>query len=237
MPRSLPLLALVALAASAHAQGIATDRPDFTESTEAVPLSRVQAEAGATWERAGEADALSGPELLVRWAPLEWLELRFGAPGYVEAEGTSGFTDPTLGLKVPLGPVGGWGLAAIATVLVPIGDSTLSPGGLDPALVLTASRDLSPTLSLGTQAGATWDTAADRLDLAATLVVGTELTERLGTFLELAAGALQDEPALLLHHGYTYGLGPDVQVDVHAAVGLTAGAPDFLLGAGVAFRR
>ena len=224
----LPLLpfVLAAVLAPAHAQDLVTDRPDFTESTAVVPLGAVQAELGTTWERAGAHDAVSGPELLVRWAPFRNLELRFGAPDYVSAGSASGYTDPTLGLKVPLGPVGGWGLAAIATVLVPVGDRTQSGGRLDPA-----------RLGLGAQAGATWDTAAGHLDLAATLVAGADLTERFGAFLELAADGLQDDPALVLHHGYTYGLGPDVQVDVHAGVGLTDAAPDVLVGVGLSVRR
>ncbi len=237
LPALLIAFSAAASPALAQAPDLATDRPDFTESTAVVPLGAVQAELGATWERAGGHDVVSGPELLVRWAPFERLELRLGAPDYVSAGSASGFTDPTLGLKVPLGPVGGWGLAAIATVLVPLGDRTQSSGRLDPALVLTASRDLAPGLGLGAQAGATWDTAAERLDLAATLVGGADLTERLGAFLELAADGLQDDPAVLLHHGYTYGIGPDVQVDVHAGVGLTEAAPDVLVGVGLSVRR
>jgi hypothetical protein len=41
----------------------------------------------------------------------------------------------------------------------------------------------------------------------------------------------------LLHHGYTYGAGPNRQFDVHFGVGLSSAAPDFFIGAGFAFRR
>ncbi len=234
---TLLLLALFSPAVVRAQASIATDRPDFTDSPYTIQTGIVQAELGATYERSGGADAVSGPELLVRWSPVERVELRFVSPDYVAVDGASGFSDPTLGVKVTLGETGGWGFGTIATVLVPIGDSTYSTGGLDPALTLTAARDLTPSVELGTQIGATWDTAAEQINLGATLVVGTSLTDHLGTFLEVAADALQDDPALTLHHGYTYGLSPDVQVDLHAGVGLTSGAPDFLIGAGLSVRR
>ncbi len=65
---------MVLVPALAVAQGVAptpelvTDRPDFTESAVVVPLGSLQAEAGATLDRASDGvRTLAGPELLLRW--------------------------------------------------------------------------------------------------------------------------------------------------------------------------
>ena len=36
----------------------------------------------------------------------------------------------------------------------------------------------------------------------------------------------------MLHHGYTVGVRPLTQLDLHFGVGVTRAAPDFLVGAG-----
>jgi hypothetical protein len=167
---------------------------------------------------------------------VERFEVRVEAPDYTDAAG-GGFGDAAAGVKVQLGPVSEVGLAAIAMVTIPVGDSVHSAGGLDPSLIITASRDMARGLGLGVQAGAAWLSADERVDLALTLVAGADLSERVGSFLELAVADLAGEPALVLHHGYTLSLGPDAQVDAHAGVGLTAGAPDAFVGLGFAVRR
>lgn len=233
----LALLALAALPVLAQAQGIVTDRPDFTEGATTVPLGTVQLEVGATAQWEGSEGAVSGPEALLRWSPLRRFEVRVGAPDYVAADGASGVTDATLGVKVELGPVGDWDLGLLASVLVPLGDSTQGTSGLNPAFILTTGRALTDRFEIGTQVGTTWDTAESRLDLAATIVLGMGLNDRLGAFLEVAGEQLEDEPELTLHHGYTFALGPHAQVDVHAGVGLTEAAPDAFVGAGFSVRR
>ena len=224
------------LAPAAAAQPIATDRPDFTESTEVVPLSSVQLEAGVSSEWSDGTTSTSGPEVLLRWAPLRRMELRLEVPDYSSAVG-GGFGDAAAGAKVQIGPVGGFGLAAIGMVTVPIGDSSHSADGLDPSLVITAAHDLLAGVGMGLQGGATWVSAEDNVDLALTLVAGADLTDRIGSFVELAADDLAGDPALVLHHGYTLALSTDAQVDVHAGVGLAGTAPDAFVGFGFAIRR
>ena len=146
------LLVLFLTATPAIAQPIATDRPDFTESTEVVLERRLQVEAGATIHSDAPAGVFSGPELLLRFGVLERLDLRLEAPSYVDDyAGPRGFGDAAMGVKVRLGPVADWGLAAIGMVSVPVGDSAVSSGRLDPSLIVTASRDLPIGVSLGAQ--------------------------------------------------------------------------------------
>ncbi len=230
------LLAALAIGPAATAQPIATDRPDFTESTEVVPRNRVQLEAGATVEWSDGASVAGAPELLLRWAPLRRLEFRLEAPGYSTAS-EGGFGDAAAGAKLQLGPVSEVGLAAIGMLTVPVGDSARSAGGIDPSLIVTAARDLSAGVGLGIQASGGFVSSDDRVDLGLTLVIGVAVAERVGSFLELAAADLAGDAALVLHHGYTLSLSPDAQLDVHAGVGLAGASPDVFVGVGVAVRR
>ena len=230
------LFAALAIAPVATAQPIATDRPDFTESTEVVPLRRVQVEAGTTAEWADDQSALSGPELLVRWAPFSRIEMRLEAPDYSTA-GDGGFGDAAVGAKVQLGPRYGLGFAVIGMVTILVGDTARSAGGLDPSLTATLSRDLAPGVGLGLQGAAAWISGEERVDLMLTLVAGADLSEHVGAFVELAAADIAGDPGLILHHGYTLSLSPNAQFDAHAGVGLAGGAPDAFVGLGFAIRR
>lgn len=221
---------------SAQAQelpDIITDRPDFTESPTTVPVGRVQIEAGATQEWGRDSDVIAGPEALIRWSPLSRFELRLTLPDYIDAGSASGFGDISVGAKAAFGTLGGWQVAGLAGLSLPTGENEVSSGEVVPEVLLTAGRDLSTSWSLGAQVSATLVNAANDVELGATLVMGTSLTERIGTFLEAAVSGPVGEPvAALLHHGYTLSLGSQMQADLHAGVGLTDTAPKFLLGAG-----
>jgi len=219
------------LAPAAAGQPIETDRPDFTESTETVPAGRLQLEAGTSAARLAGTTSVSGPELLVRAGVLPRLELRVELPDYINA-GASGFSDAAAGGKVRIGPFGGWGLAAIAMVTLPVGDSVFSSGHVDPSLTATASRNVG-RFSLGLQAGAARLPGESRTELATTLVVGTDLSDGVGSFVEFAAGDIAGDPSVVFHHGYTISLRDALQLDIHAGAGLAGDAPAWLIGAGL----
>lgn len=240
MFRCLAILLACAAPAAAQEAPLVTDRPDFTESAVVVPLGGVQVEAGATVEFANDAEVISGPELLVRWAPVERLELRFGAPDYLGGTGVSdgGFGDPSLGLKAQFGPLNGWDLGAIATVSIPVGDDAFSTNAVDPELIFTAGRDLSSWASLGGQVQAERDGSANVWTVGGTVVLGLGLSERIGTFVEVASSAPDGGASTtFLHHGYTFLVTPTVQLDVHGGPGLTDASPDAFVGAGLSVRR
>ena len=70
-----------------------------------------------------------------------------------------------------------------------------------------------------------------------TLVLGLGVSEKVGTFFELAAEKPDDIDALVfLHHGWTWSVGPTLQLDAHIAAGLSETAPDWLVGIGVVKR-
>jgi hypothetical protein len=235
---------LLAVVVSAQQAELVTDRPDFTESAVVVPADSLQLEGGATWLDGSEgSELLSGPELLLRWGIAESVELRLVAPDRLwdsAADGIDGFTDVAVGAKFQLARgAAGWDAALIAIAYLPTGDIGLTSDAVDPVVAVAVARDVSPNWSLGAQVTTAWPTIDEdrRLAAGATVVLGAGLGERVGTFIELAAERLEDEPTgILLHHGYTFAMTPTVQLDLHAAAGLNDAAPDLLLGAGFAVR-
>ena len=96
MSRKYPwfIAAAGVLTAGAHAQNhnainqpLVTDRPDFTESTDAVPYGLFQLEVGYTFTHDRESGVRNqthtSPELLLRAGLAQDFELRIGWAGYV----------------------------------------------------------------------------------------------------------------------------------------------------------
>ena len=240
---SIILTSLSAAQDPAQEPELVTDRPDFTESAIVVPRGIPQFEMGATWIETDSEDELSGAEILVRWTVAKKIELRFGLPNYVSIQnGTtiSGFSDSSFGAKFQLGPIGeNWDLALIAATTLPTGKDDLSLNAYVPRLILIAGRDITKTWSFGTQLDLAWPESDGSRDAVwgGTAVLGAGLSNRWGTFVELAVFDLNIiETSTLLHHGYTYLIRPNMQLDVHAAVGLSDAGPDYLFGFGFSIR-
>ena len=238
---TVPFLGLLIYSSAAHAQDpvMITDRPDFTDSPQTIPLGSVQIEAGFSWERVSDADVTRLPEGLVRWSPILGLELRLGVPDWLEAPGGGqGFGDLGLGAKFELGRFGVWDAAVIAAAALPTGTEVGSSGGFEPQAVLTAGRELGLRSSLGVQLSATAPVGEEAVGVMSTVVLARALNERVGSFIELAIEKGSGETsASLVHAGLTFALTPIMQFDIHAAAGISGSAPDALIGFGFSTRR
>ena len=212
---------------------LVTDRPDFTESPVTVPKGQIQVETGLTWEQAANMDFLNGPETLFRWSMVSGFEVRLNLPDYIIEEERSELGNAGFSVKIELGDVAGWDMAAVASIAVPVSLSRLSSGTVDPGLILTTGRDLSPMWSTGAQVSVARQGGGTGVDLASTLVFGVSLHEHVGTFLEIRVSDIGNAPtATVLHHGYTARIGHLMQLDLHGGIGRTEEAPDVFLGAG-----
>lgn len=233
------------------ARPLVGDRPDFTES--AVVVSRLQVEAGYTFEDVGSADVHTVGELLVRVPTARRLEIRLGVPSWIDERraggrpdaGVSGFEDATVGLKLglrdPVARGGGPAVAVLAGTTLPTGDD-FGSDGLRPEARLAAGLDVSDRLSLGANAGVASSTegAGDRYaELSGSLSLALGLTERLGGFLE-AYGLVptDDAPASssVVNGGLTWLVDPDLQLDARLGAGLSGPVPDLIFGTGVVWR-
>ena len=226
---------------------LVTDRPDFTESAVTVPRGGVQLESGYTFTRSDDVDDHTLGEVLLRIGLADRLEARLGlgSHAWVTAEGNdpSGFEDPSLGLKAVLAreETAGVAVAVLAATSLPIGDGDIGEDDWQPEVKLAVSRGLSETLALAANAGyARASEDGEGFDQGSgSLSLGMGLSERWGAYAEaygtFPATRSGDDEAVL-NGGFTFLVHPLLQLDARAGAGLTAAAPDFFLGVGIARR-
>jgi hypothetical protein len=171
--KSIALILSMGMAASpAWADDpIATDRPDFVESSQTVGLGRWQIETSVAWEQdedgAFEASASSTPTLL-RYGFAEHWELRFETDGLIDAElrgpglrvDEDGVADLAVGLKYHVpgsGENGGPSMAWLMHVDLDTGSSAFRGDGARPSLRLVAEWELPNDMSLGVMPGVIYD--------------------------------------------------------------------------------
>jgi len=243
---------------------LVTDRPDFTESTDAVPFGRLQIEMGYTFTYDREHDERTrdhtGPELLIRAGLFDNFELRIGWDGYAwsedqfRAENRSGrpvtvedwtqaANDLSLGFKYKFFEQEGLRphFGVIGEVSLPSGSSAGSSGDVDPQVVLLWAYDLSDRLALAGNFGIGAPTEdGDRFAQASGSVsLAAALTGRLGGFVEyfgLYPNAEHADCAHSLDGGLTYLINDNLQVDWRVGLGINEEADDFFTGVGFAWR-
>jgi hypothetical protein len=243
--------------AAAHAeQGpIATDRPDFVESIDVVGTGRVQLEAGLSLERdlQGEVSSrvVSTPFLLRIGLDEHW-EVRLETDGAiatrVESQGFSasdhGLADISLGLKRNIREPAGSrpGVALLMHVDLNSGSGNLRGEGLRPSLRAVAEWEMPGDTSLGVMPGVLFDRSASHYFMSGIFAVtfAKQWTARAHTFVEVAGQRLAHADdggnVVTFDAGWAYLLTRDGQIDVAAARGATANAPDWSYGAGISWR-
>ena len=240
--------ALEAGTLSGAAQGpeLVTDRPDQTESAAVVPRGRLQVETGYLFARGDGIASHTAPGTLVRIGLGGRTELRLGHAGMIGGEGRRAAGDSELGAKVNLIPLAeGWRpqLALLGGLSLPTGDRGYSSDSADPSFLFAFAHELLPRLSLGYNAGAVWESSAERPDRDAfivySLVFGVSLTDRLGMFIELfgdrqVTGVTATSASV--DGGFTLLLDDLVQLDLSIGRRLRGPADDMFVGAGLSFR-
>ena len=195
--------------ADAMAEPLITDRPDFTESTDAIPAGHFQLEAGYTFtydrEHKDRVRDHTAPEFLLRVGVVDDVELRLGWQGYSWTENqfetrtragrrvtsedwTDGAHDLSIGFKLKLleqdGLVPHFGI--LASMNIPVGSDVVSSGDVEPGAILLWAYDLTDELALAGNVGfASLTDAGERFfQTSASLSLAVALTERLGGYVE-----------------------------------------------------
>ena len=241
-----------------------TDRPDFTESTEAVPAGHLQLEAGYTFtldrEGTDRVRDHAAPEFLLRIGLVENLELRIGWDGYswtesqFEAETESGrrtiredwsqgANDLSLGFKYKLVEQDGWipHFGVIGAITVPSGSAGVSSGDVDPEIVLLWAYDITDSFAIAGNVGLAVPTDdGDRFfQTSASLAAAVVLSEKVGAYVEYFGfypNAEHSDAAHTINGGLTYLINNNFQIDWRIGAGLNEEADDFFTGVGFAFR-
>ncbi len=233
MNRSLQLSLLLGTLLSplvAHGQPgetppLITDRPDFTESSAAVPPLRLQAELGAEFSWPEGTRELSLPNLLLRFGLVKGIELRAGTPSLKvawddSADGQLSSGGLTLGAKLvtPLGER--YAIGILPFVVLPLLAGEYDSEGVQAGALLVGSIDLGEQFGLGWNAGVNFqrlgaqssDTVSEFL---ASLSLGISLTDKLGIFVEVFSTFTSEEARPVLDTGLTYLVMPHLQLDTY----------------------
>lgn len=253
------LLALaLAGACRADDEPIATDRPDFVESSDVVGKGRLQLETSLAWERDRQGGIktrlASTPTLLRIGFADDWelrletdgrLRLRTDAPGAVARE--NGWADLAVGVK--------WhqrdgdeeaatpGLAWLAHLDLDSGSGAFRGQGVRPSLRLVAEWALPGGWSVGVMPGLYRDRDDDGRHFTGAIlagVVGKSINERLRAFVELAGQQLASSrhggSLVTLDLGIAYLLDRNLQLDTAVSRGLNRNAPDLSWTVGLSAR-
>ena len=231
----------------AYDGSIVTDRPDFTESPQAVPAQAVQVEMGNTFERTDGVRANTAGEALVRVGVRHGSELRLTVPSYVQVDGPGGahgFADANVGAKFELlagreGPSLVPATALIVGTGLPTGARAFRSKGLSPEAKLLLGWTLSDAWGLASNVNvASADDGGGRArELAGSLSVSRSLSDRLGSYLEWFGNRVQDGgSANYANAGVTWLFSSNEQLDVRAGRGLGATRGDYFVGVGLSRR-
>ena len=236
---------------------LVTDRPHFSEASSLVGLGRVQLETGYTIFRDTSAGTTtfthSFPEPLLRAGIFaEWFEFRLAANYLLERTTTggvstniSGVDDLYLGAKLALFEQAGIlpEVALFPQMRVPLGAAGLTDGQVLPGFNLAYSWKLNHWIELecNTQLNRRVDAASTLYTEAIqTINIEYELADRVGAFTEwfcfLPSGATVALPEYYLHGGFVFFPNNDIQLDIHAGVGLNEPAAN-LAFTGVGFSK
>jgi hypothetical protein len=232
-------------------ESIATDRPDFVESSQAVGARRFQIETSVAYERvkagALTTHTITSPTLL-RFGVADGWEVRLETDAFVWSRGDvaddaarateSGFSDLSFGAKWHThdGGSGAWS-PSIGWLLhadVSTGSEPFRGDGVRPSLRAVGEWQLPGCLSLGLMPGIAYESADAGGRRAAGIfgaVVGRQLTPSLRAFAELSAQQIAGEALggdiVTVDLGAALLVSPVTQVDTAVSFGLTDGSPDF----------
>ena len=243
---------------------LVTDRPDFTESTDAIPVGHFQLDAGYSFtndrESKNRTREHTAPEFLLRIGVVEDFELRIGWEGYGwtdtqfqretrrgrrvnRDDWTQGANDLSFGFKYKFAEQDGLipHLGVIGAITVPSGSTGVSSGDVDPGIVLLWAYDVSDTFSLAGNVGVGVPTdEGDRfIQTSASLSAAFTLSEKLGAYIEYFGfypNTERSDAAHSVNAGLTYLINNNFQVDWRIGMGLNEEADDFFTGVGFAWR-
>ena len=251
IPRPFLLMITAAFALDGRAQKcganlsvqIATDRPQITNSSVVVPCGSLQFENGVQVTGAGGQRSPDLPETSIRSGIAAGTELRFSVPDYFRnasaVSGANGFGDLTVGLKQQLGPIRGFEISLIPSVILPTGESRISSHGYDPTVQLPWSRSLTKSWTIAGQLGVTSPTASRRRNTAGqtSLYFDRQLTSPWDAYVEYSGYFPQrGGPQHFIDFGTAYKPAPHQQLDLHCGFGLSSAAPNYSIGFGYSFR-
>ena len=235
---------------NAEPEPIATDRPDFTESSTTVGAGVAQIEAGYTYTRNADDNLHGhswGEPLLRVGVYADWLELRAAlATGSEVSDGhsQSGLEHLYMGVKLGLTAQSDWlpEVALVPQMTVPSGSSSFTADRTLPGCNLLYGWDVTESFSTAgsTQVNLAVDGDDSYVEWAQSWTVAFALAENVGLYTEWFAILPEQTSAVDSEHylngGFTWQPNNDIQWDIRAGTGLNEAAADFFCGVGLSVR-
>lgn len=229
-----------------------TDRPDQTESPNAMPKGFLQVETGAYYESFKDnnikTEDFTFNTTLVRYGLLDNLELRLGwdfvegktkVNGNALANVSSGFNPLLLGVKTSIAKENGYfpEIGLLGHIYLPFSASTdYKPKTTGVDFRFAFAHTISENSSLSYNLGAAWGNDSPEAAYVYTMAFGQNITDNLGAYAELYGDIPENSKA---NHfwdaGLTYLINNNLQLDATVGSSITKGQ-DILLSAGVCFR-
>lgn len=228
----------------AEMRELSPDRPDATESPLTVDAGHYAVEVSLfDWRRNDGADAYTVMATNFKIGLTNDIDFQTVFDLYswedpVAGSGLEGFGDVQFRLKWNL-----WGndggdsaLALFPFIKVPTG-TQLSNGEVEGGLIIPFGMSLTDRLGIGIMPEIDYvynaDTDGYDVELVHTVVLGYEITEKVGGFLEYIGVTGEDTPySASLAGGFTYSVNDDLTLDIGSQVGLNDNAEDFGLFTG-----
>ncbi|MCX6381757.1 MAG: transporter [Armatimonadetes bacterium] len=233
-------------------EAIVTDRPDFTESSETVPLHRTQLEVGYTSALTANTRLHTVGEVLIRVGVTPKTELRFTLNSFAilntPGGSTTGFQDLSIGAKWRLTEAQkGYGLfkhpqsALITSFSLPSGSSSFREHTAQTLFKLCLGWELTPKWGMGVNFNYSYvSQAGDRYNQFATsLTLGYSWSKRISTFYEIygfVPGGFQAGNNTYADTGIAYLVNKDTQFDARVGFGMNGISRDYFIGAGFSRR-
>jgi hypothetical protein len=234
---------------------IITDRPTDSTSPALVPRRTFQLEGGYKFSHigndSGSIDAQVLPDLLARYGINKRFEARLVAAGWTFESGAddkaTGFNDVGLGAKIALADERGLRpqMALLVDVSLPVGHSDHTNDYVLPKVLFLGSNSLSDRLGLTYNVGPSLVTIESNgdsdttVDLNYAVAMSGSVGGPFSLFGELYGAFTFGSNRQHRHNfqaGTTILLSRLFQIDIRGGVGLVNNEPDWLVGAGLAFR-
>jgi len=239
----------------ALADSIATDRPDFVESSNVVGTGRQQIEVGLSYERESAdgitASTFTTPALLRVGLNDKW-EARIETDGFTRlhvsdgsaSETQTGVADAAIGAKWHfLDAVNGApSMALLFHADLPTGSEKFRNVGVRPSVRMAAEWEVSDGASIGVMPGVIRDRDDTGQYTAWIMAVtmGVDINANLHGFVEIAgqqfASSEHGGNIITYDAGVSHLLDDDTQLDAVVNVGANNSSPDWSVGVGYSHR-
>ena len=251
-PRSFVFVLCLVPTLAPAGEPLQPNRPGQADPPTVLAPGVVHIEGGFTFERETEGspdtDGLTMPEIELRLGVHERFEIQLFAAGFVQewrnGEGNhTGGSDLELDARGRLWDQAGWrpAMAVDFGLSFPTGSDFATSGGFDPEGEILYAWDFAERWNLNgnfdfasvTQGN---DDSSRHFIFRPELALGLTINERLGTFVEYY-GVIEEDVRNQhsVDGGFTFLVNDNLQLDVSAGIGLNDTAPDFFVGAGVAW--